>query len=37
MSEGNKMSKAEIEALVEKMVSARVARIEDDFEHKLIF
>ena len=37
MSEGNKMSKAEIEALVEKLVSARVARIENDFEHKLKF
>ena len=31
------MSKAEIEALVEKMVSERVARIEIDFEHKLKF
>ena len=37
MSEGNKISKAEIEALVEKLVSARVARIENDFEHKLKF
>ena len=31
------MSKAEIEALVEKLVSERVARIEIDFEHKLKF
>lgn len=31
------MSKAEIEALVERLVSARVARIENDFEHKLKF
>jgi hypothetical protein len=37
MSEGNNMSKAEIEALVERLVSARVARIENDFEHKLKF
>ena len=35
MSEGNNMSKAEIEALVENLVSERVARIENDFEHKL--
>lgn len=34
MSEGTNMSKAEIEALVERLVSARVARIEDEFEHK---
>ena len=31
------MSKVEIEALVEKLVSERVARIEIDFEHKLKF
>ena len=31
------MSKAEIEALVERLVSERVARIEIDFEHKLKF
>ncbi len=31
------MSKAEIEALVERLVSARVSRIENDFEHKLKF
>ena len=31
------MSKAEIEALVEKLVSDRVARVEIDFEHKLKF
>jgi len=31
------MSKADIEALVEKLVSERVARIEIDFEHKLKF
>ena len=31
------MTKAEIEALVERLVSARVARIENDFEHKLKF
>lgn len=31
------MSKAEIEALVERLVSSRVARIENDFEHKLKF
>ncbi len=31
------MSKAEIEALVERLVSARVYRIENDFEHKLKF
>jgi hypothetical protein len=37
MSEGTNMSKAEIEALVERLVSARVARIENDFEHKLKF
>ena len=37
MSEEPNMSKAEIEALVEKMVSERVARIEIDFEHKLKF
>ena len=37
MSEGNNMSKVEIEALVEKLVSERVARIEIDFEHKLKF
>jgi hypothetical protein len=37
MSEEPNMSKAEIEALVERLVSARVARIENDFEHKLKF
>ncbi len=37
MSEEPNMSKAEIEALVEKLVSERVARIEIDFEHKLKF
>ncbi len=37
MSEGTNMSKAEIEALVERLVSARIARIENDFEHKLKF
>ncbi len=37
MSEGTNMSKAEIEALVERLVSERVARIEIDFEHKLKF
>ncbi len=37
MSEGTNMSKAEIEALVERLVSARVSRIENDFEHKLKF
>lgn len=37
MSEEPNMSKAEIEALVEKLVSERVARIEVDFEHKLKF
>ena len=37
MSEEPNMSKAEIEALVEKMVSERVARIEIDFEHQLKF
>ena len=37
MSEEPNMSKAEIDALVEKMVSERVARIEIDFEHKLKF
>jgi hypothetical protein len=37
MSEGTNMSKAEIEALVERLVSSRVARIENDFEHKLKF
>lgn len=31
------MSKAVIEALVERLVSARVARIENAFEHKLKF
>ena len=31
------MSKAEIEALVDKLVSERVARMEIDFEHKLKF
>jgi peptidoglycan hydrolase CwlO-like protein len=37
MSEEPNMSKADIEALVEKLVSERVARIEIDFEHKLKF
>ena len=37
MSEEPNMSKAEIEALVVKLVSERVARIEIDFEHKLKF
>jgi hypothetical protein len=37
MSEGTNMSKAEIEALVERLVSGRVAQIEIDFEHKLKF
>jgi hypothetical protein len=37
MSEEPKMSKAEIEALVEKLVSERISRIEIDFEHKLKF
>jgi hypothetical protein len=37
MSEEPNMSKAEIEALVEKLVSERVARTEIDFEHKLKF
>jgi len=37
MSEEPNMSKAEIEALVGKLVSERVARIENDFEHKLKF
>ena len=37
MSEEPNMSKAEIEALVEKLVSERVARVEIDFEHKLKF
>ena len=37
MSEGTNMSKAVIEALVERLVSARVARIENAFEHKLKF
>jgi hypothetical protein len=37
MSEEPNMSKEEIEALVEKLVSERVARIENDFEHKLKF
>lgn len=37
MSEEPNMSKAEIEALVEKLVSERVARIETDFEHQLKF
>ena len=37
MSEEPNMSKAEIEALVEKLVSERVARIEIDFERKLKF
>ena len=37
MSEEPNMSKAEIEALVVKLVSERVARIENDFEHKLKF
>ena len=37
MSEEPNMSKAEIEALVEKLVSERVARVETDFEHKLKF
>lgn len=37
MSEEPNMSKAEIEAFVEKLVSDRVARVEIDFEHKLKF
>ena len=37
MSEEPNMSKAETEALVEKLVSERFARIEIDFEHKLKF
>ena len=37
MSEEPNISKAEIEALVVKLVSERVARIEIDFEHKLKF
>ena len=37
MSEEPNMSKAEIEALVDKLVSERVARMEIDFEHKLKF
>ena len=37
MIEEPNMSKADIEALVEKLVSERVARIEIDFEHKLKF
>ena len=37
MSEEPNMSKAEIEALVVKLVSERVARVEIDFEHKLKF
>jgi hypothetical protein len=37
MSEEPNMSKAEIEALVGKLVSERVARVEIDFEHKLKF
>jgi hypothetical protein len=37
MSEGTNMSKAEIEALVERLVSERVARVEIDFGHKLKF
>lgn len=37
MSEEPNMSQAEIEALVGKLVSERVARVEIDFEHKLKF
>lgn len=37
MSEEPKMTKAEIEARVEKPVSERVALVEIDFEHKLKF
>ena len=36
MSEEPNMSKADIEALVEKLVSGRVARIEIDFELKFL-